>query len=106
MLGEDIEDEEERGIIPRMVKGIFTKIQSQPEDIEFVMKVSFVEIYNEKIKDLLDPKKYNLKIHENKQQGVYVKDMTECYVGCEDEVYAILKIGNENRSIGATNMNK
>jgi hypothetical protein len=35
-----------------------------------------------------------------------VKDMTECYVGCEDEVYAILKIGNENRSIGATNMNK
>ena len=66
MLGEDIEDEEERGIIPRMVKGIFTKIQSQPEDIEFVMKVSFVEIYNEKIKDLLDPKKNNLKIHENK----------------------------------------
>lgn len=49
-----------------MVGGIFTKIQSQPEDIEFVMKVSFVEIYNEKIKDLLDPKKNNLKIHENK----------------------------------------
>lgn len=106
MLGEDIENIEQRGIIPRMVTGFFEQISSQPEDIEFAMKVSFVEIYNEKIRDLLDPKKTNLKIHENKQQGVYVKDMTESYVGNEDEVYAILKIGNENRAIGVTNMNK
>ena len=63
MLGEDIESEEHRGIIPRMVKGIFAKISAAPEDIEFSMRVSFIEIYNEKIKDLLDPKKVNLKIH-------------------------------------------
>ena len=106
MLGEDIEDENERGVIPRLVSGLFDKISQQPEDLEFSMKVSFVEIYNEKIRDLLDPKKNNLKIHENKNLGVYVKDMTESYVGTEDEVYAILKIGNENRSIGVTNMNK
>lgn len=67
MLGEDIENEAERGIIPRMVRGFFDQISQQPEDIEFAMKVSFVEIYNEKIRDLLDPKKTNLKIHENKQ---------------------------------------
>jgi kinesin family protein 5 len=67
MLGEDIEDMEERGIIPRMVGGFFDQISKQPEDIEFAMKVSFVEIYNEKIRDLLDPKKSNLKIHENKK---------------------------------------
>lgn len=67
MLGEDIENIEQRGIIPRMVSGFFEQIASQPEDIEFAMKVSFVEIYNEKIRDLLDPKKTNLKIHENKQ---------------------------------------
>ena len=67
MLGEDIENVEERGIIPRMVSGFFDQISKQPEDIEFAMKVSFVEIYNEKIRDLLDPKKTNLKIHENKQ---------------------------------------
>ena len=66
MLGEDIEDEQERGVIPRLVRGLFDKISQQPEDIEFSMKVSFVEIYNEKIRDLLDPKKNNLKIHENK----------------------------------------
>ena len=63
MLGEDIESEEHRGIIPRMVKGIFAKIIAAPEDIEFSMRVSFIEIYNEKIRDLLDPKKVNLKIH-------------------------------------------
>lgn len=105
MLGEDLDNVEQRGVIPRMVCGFFDKIAEQPEDIEFSMKVSFVEIYNEKIKDLLDPKKNNLKIHENKDKGVYVKDMTESYVGTEDEVYAILKIGNENRSIGVTQMN-
>lgn len=106
MLGEDLDNEEERGVIPRMVKGFFDTIADQPEDIEFSIKVSFLEIYNEKIKDLLDPKKNNLKIHETKQGGIYVKDMTETYVGNEDEVYSILKIGNDNRSIGSTNMNK
>ena len=69
------------------------------------MKVSFVEIYNEKIKDLLDPRKTDLKIHENKQLGVHVGGMTESYVGTEEEVYSIIKVGNENRSIAATKMN-
>ena len=60
MSGPDIESLEDRGIIPRMVSGLFKQISEQPEDIEFSMKVSFVEIYNEKIKDLLDPSKTNL----------------------------------------------
>jgi len=105
MSGQDIEDESQRGIIPRMITGFFNTIAAQPEDIEFSMKVSFVEIYNEKIKDLLDPRKIDLKIHENKQQGVHVAGMTESYVGNEQEVYDILRVGNENRSIGATKMN-
>lgn len=66
MTGEDIEDEDQRGIIPRMITGFFKQIAAQPEDVEFSIKVSFVEIYNEKIKDLLDPRKNDLKIHENK----------------------------------------
>lgn len=106
MLGPDIDDLENRGIIPRMVEGIFNKILSAPEEIEFTVKVSMIEIYNEKIRDLLDPKKHNLKIHENKDKGgVYVKDMTESYVGSEDEVFSLLKIGNDNRAIGVTDMN-
>lgn len=106
MTGDDIENEQQRGIIPRMVTGFFKQIAEQPEDIEFSIKVSFVEIYNEKIRDLLDPRKNDLKIHENKQKGIHVAGMMENYVGSEDEVYQFLRIGNQNRSIGVTNMNK
>jgi kinesin family protein 5 len=70
-----------------MVEGIFSRIEEAPDDIEFTVKVSMIEIYNEKIRDLLDPKKVNLKIHESKEKGVYVKDMSESYVGSEGEVF-------------------
>jgi len=87
MLGPSIDDEVNKGIIPRMVGGIFEQIETAAEDIEFSVKVSFIEIYNEKIRDLLNPEKVNLKIHENKDKGVYVREMTETYVGQEDEVF-------------------
>lgn len=66
MLGPDIDNDHEKGIIPRMVASFFSRIESAPEEIEFTVKVSFIEIYNEKIRDLLEPTKNNLKIHENK----------------------------------------
>ena len=62
MVGPNIEDPEKQGIIPRMVKTVFEKIENASEDIEFTVKISMVEIYMEKIKDLLDPTKTNLKI--------------------------------------------
>ena len=89
-----------------MVKTVFEKIESASEDIEFTVKLSMIEIYMEKIKDLLDPSKTNLKIHEDKVKGLYVEDVTETYVGDEFEVYEIMKVGNDNRAIGVTNMNK
>ena len=64
-----------------------------------------VEIYMERIKDLLDPKKINLGIKEDKEKGVYIDDVTETYVTDSTEVYGIMKLGNDNRSIGVTNMN-
>lgn len=60
----------------------------------------------EKIKDLIDPSKDNLKIHEEKGKGVYVADATETYVSEEYEVFELMKIGNKNRAISATNMNE
>ena len=72
MVGPDIESPEKQGIIPRMVKTVFEKIENASEDIEFTVKISMVEIYMEKIKDLLDPKKTNLKIHEDKVKGIYI----------------------------------
>lgn len=58
-----------------------------------------IEIYMERIRDLLDTSKDNLKIHEEKSKGVYVADVTETYVAEDYEVYELMKIGNKNRSI-------
>ena len=105
MVGPDIEDPHLQGIIPRMVKTVFEKIENASEDIEFTVKISMIEIYMEKIKDLLDPAKTNLKVHEDKIKGIYISDVTETYVGEDIEVYDIMKIGNDNRAIGVTDMN-
>jgi kinesin family protein 5 len=89
-----------------MVRTVFEEIENSSEDIEFTVKVSMIEIYMEKVKDLIDPKKSNLKIHEDKVKGIYIDDVTEMYVGEEQEVYEIMKLGNDNRAIGVTDMNK
>jgi kinesin family protein 5 len=64
-----------------------------------------MEIYMEKIRDLLAPSNDNLSIHEDKTRGVYVKGLTDVYVGTESEVYAVMKAGGKARAISATNMN-
>lgn len=106
MQGPDIEDLELQGIIPRIVRTLFNRIETASENIEFTVKVSMIEIYNERIRDLMDVTKDNLKVHEEKGKGVYVGDVTETYVAEELEVYEIMKIGNKNRAISATNMNE
>jgi kinesin family protein 5 len=63
-----------------MVRTVFNRIETASENIEFTVKVSMMEIYMERIKDLLDTSKDNLKIHEEKGKGVYVADATEEYV--------------------------
>lgn len=89
MTGPDIDDPIEMGIIPRMVRYIFDKIEKSSEDIEFTVKVSMIEIYLEKLRDLLDPKKFNLQIHQDKENGIYIEDVTETYV---TEIHEVLNI--------------
>lgn len=55
-----------------MVKTVFAKIENASEDIEFTVKVSMIEIYMERVKDLLDPAKTNLKVCEDKVKGIYI----------------------------------
>jgi kinesin family protein 5 len=105
MQGPDIEDIEKQGVIPRMVRTVFNRINSASEYIEFTVKVSMVEIYMERIKDLINPDKDNLKIHEEKGKGVYMADIEERFIIDESEVYDLMKLGNSNRSISATLMN-
>ena len=105
MQGPNIEDLELQGIIPRMVRTVFSRIETAGEEIVFNVKISMIEIYMEKIRDLLDTSKDNLKVHEEKGKGVYVGDVTETYVGSEQEVYEVMRVGTSNRSIAATKMN-
>lgn len=73
---------------------------------EFCLRVSYLEIYNEILKDLLDPSKVNLKIHENVTGGLFVGDLTEKAVMSPAEVMELLMKGQSNRYTAATNMNE
>ncbi|KAG1042280.1 hypothetical protein G6F46_011650 [Rhizopus delemar] len=105
MMGADIDDENTKGIIPRIVEQIFTSIMAAPSNLEFTVKVSYMEIYMEKVRDLLNPSQDNLPIHEDKTHGVYVKGLLEVYVGSQDDVYEVMRNGSANRVVSATNMN-
>ena len=94
-----------KGLIPRLVERIFNKILESSEDMEFTVGCSFLEIYCERIKDLLNPQNDNLAIHEEKSKGVYVKNLMNVYCASTDEVYEVLDKGNENRATSATKMN-
>lgn len=106
MMGPDIDDGMAKGIIPRLVEAIFSQIEASPETLEFAIKVSFMEIYMERIRDLLNPANDNLPIHEEKGRGVFVKGMMEIYVGQISEVLDIMKRGLLNRAVAYTNMNE
>uniref|UniRef100_A0A7S4V310 Kinesin-like protein n=1 Tax=Alexandrium monilatum TaxID=311494 RepID=A0A7S4V310_9DINO len=106
MEGPDIEDKVYQGVIPRMVWSIFNGIFHADENIEFLVRVSIVEIYNERIRDLLDPKKDNLKVHEDKARGVFIGEVTETYVSCEQEIFDAMRAGHFNRAMAVTNMNE
>lgn len=105
MMGTDIANDDGRGVIPRIVEQIFTSILASPGSIEYTVRVSYMEIYMERIKDLLQPSNDNLPIHEEKNRGVYVKGLLEIYVSSIEEVYEVLKRGGDARAVAATNMN-
>ncbi|KAI0391171.1 kinesin-domain-containing protein [Xylariaceae sp. FL0594] len=106
MMGTSIEDEEGRGITPRIVEQIFTSILSSPPTIEYTVRVSYMEIYMERIRDLLAPQNDNLPVHEEKNRGVYVKGLLEIYVSSVEEVFEVMKRGGNARAVAATNMNQ
>ncbi|KAI9672879.1 MAG: Kinesin heavy chain [Trizodia sp. TS-e1964] len=105
MMG-DMEQEEKRGVIPRIVEQIFASILASPGNIEYTVRVSYMEIYMERIRDLLAPLNDNLPIHEEKNRGVYVKNLLEIYVSSVQEVYEVMRRGGSARAVAATNMNQ
>ena len=105
MQGE-IGNEKTKGIIPRMIKHVFDYIHEQNSSSEFMLKVSMIEIYQEKIRDLLDISRVNLPIRQDSIKGIYVDGCSERYVGCPRDVLNALELGANNRVQAATNMNE
>ncbi|KAH7645700.1 kinesin heavy chain [Dermatophagoides farinae] len=101
-----LNDPDYMGIIPRIVNDIFNYIYSIDEAIEFHIKVSYFEIYLDKIRDLLDVSKVNLSVHEDKNRCTFVKGATERFVTCPEEVMEVIDEGKSNRHIAVTNMNE
>ncbi len=93
------------GIIPRSMNFIFNKINNMSCDIEFSVKCSYIQIYNEKIQDLLDTRKTDLSIREDKKKGIWVEDSTEIYVSSVKEMEDVFTCGANNRTVSATEMN-
>ncbi|XP_061367839.1 kinesin-like protein KIN-7O [Gastrolobium bilobum] len=94
----------EPGVIPRAVNDLFQMIQ-QDVDREFLLRMSYMEIYNEEINDLLAPEHRKLQIHENLERGIFVAGLREEIVASPEQVLDLMEYGESHRHIGETNMN-
>ncbi|XP_028167735.1 kinesin-like protein KIF3A isoform X3 [Ostrinia furnacalis] len=95
-----------RGIIPNSFAHIFSHIARANDDEKFLVCVTYLEIYNEEVRDLLGNNPHqSLEVKERPDIGVFVKDLTGYVVHNADELEKIMAVGNKNRHIGATAMN-
>ncbi|GBG33339.1 Kinesin-related protein 3 [Hondaea fermentalgiana] len=106
MQGPNITDPELAGIIPRTVEAIFQYIARAGENMEFTVRGSYVEIYLERIRDLLDVSRQNLQVREDPNRGIYVEHMSERYVNSFEEMMELMALGAGNRAQAATGMNE
>ncbi|XP_057869677.2 kinesin-like protein KIN-12F isoform X1 [Cryptomeria japonica] len=100
-----------RGMTPRIFEYLFARIRAEEEShmheqLRYVCKCSFLEIYNEQITDLLEPSSTNLQLREDVRKGVYVDNLTEFEVNSVQDVVRLLFLGAANRKVAATNMNR
>lgn len=99
-------DPERRGVIPNSFEHIFTHI-SRSQNQQFLVRAAYLEIYQEEIKDLLsEDQSHRLELREKPDTGVYVKDLFKYITRNVREIEDVMDRGNQNRSVGATNMNE
>ncbi|KAM7395080.1 hypothetical protein PAMA_006704 [Pampus argenteus] len=102
-------DPEKRGVIPNAFDHIFTHISRSQSDKQYLVRASYLEIYREEVRDLLDPNHGNaraLELRENPDTGVYVQDLTSCVCKSIKEIEEVMNVGNQARAVGATDMNE
>jgi Cdc6-like AAA superfamily ATPase len=96
----------QRGIIPRSIEEIFNYIESfSSHDTKFMVRASYLQIYNESISDLLKPEKTSLQIREDKKRGVFVEGLSEWAVRSPSDIYTLLQRGASSRATASTKMN-
>ena len=96
-----------RGIIPRATEEIFGHIENAASDRKkFLVRASYLQIYNEVISDLLKPDRTNLHIREDKRRGVFVEGLSEWVVRSPKEVYGLMQRGASTRATASTKMNE
>ncbi|CAH2303053.1 kinesin KIF3B [Pelobates cultripes] len=99
-------DPEKRGVIPNSFEHIFTHI-SRSQNQQYLVRASYLEIYQEEIRDLLSKdQSKRLELKERPDTGVYVKDLSSFVTKSVKEIEHVMNVGNQNRSVGATNMNE
>ncbi|KAH9483011.1 Kinesin-like protein [Psilocybe cubensis] len=100
----------DKGIIPLTCSELFERVNNKKADdpnLNFTVEVSYIEIYNEKVRDLLNPKNTgNLRVREHPSLGPYVEDLSKLVVGSYDEMMTLMDEGNKARTVAATNMNE
>lgn len=103
-------DGADKGIIPLTCLELFQRVEGKSAAdpaLSFTVEVSYIEIYNEKVRDLLNPKNTgNLRVREHPSLGPYVEDLSKLAVGSYDEMMTLMDEGNKARTVAATNMNE
>lgn len=99
-------DHDRRGVIPRSFEHIFNHI-GRSENMQYLVRASYLEIYQEEIRDLLQPdQSLRFELKEKPDTGVFVKDLSTSVCKSATEIQQLMNTGNQNRTIGATNMNE
>ncbi|XP_073459651.1 kinesin-like protein KIF1B isoform X9 [Aquarana catesbeiana] len=106
MMGK--QEETQAGIIPQLCEDLFEKINDNNDDeVSFSVEVSYMEIYCERVRDLLNPKnKGNLRVREHPLLGPYVEDLSKLAVTSYTDIADLMDAGNKARTVAATNMNE
>ncbi|XP_017277968.1 kinesin-like protein KIF1A isoform X2 [Kryptolebias marmoratus] len=103
------QEKDQQGIIPLLCEDLFTKINDSNNDnnMSYSVEVSYMEIYCERVRDLLNPKnKGNLRVREHPLLGPYVEDLSKLAVTSYNDIQDLMDSGNKARTVAATNMNE
>nr|XP_044607346.1 kinesin-like protein KIF1A isoform X24 [Equus asinus] len=106
MMGK--QEKDQQGIIPQLCEDLFSRINEMTNDnMSYSVEVSYMEIYCERVRDLLNPKnKGNLRVREHPLLGPYVEDLSKLAVTSYNDIQDLMDSGNKARTVAATNMNE